>query len=186
MEATTHGLRALPELRLEQLPRMADFALWSTACETAFCPAGGFLHAYNANRRTAVEEVVDADPVAARIRDMMAERTMWTGNASDLLRVGADISRDEVSRIGVGWPKSPRALAGRLRRAQTPLRALGIEITFGREGRAGTRIIRLRASRENPTRTTVSTVSTVGIVVDEGPSGPRQAPPGPRRIRRSR
>jgi hypothetical protein len=32
MEAATHGLRALPEVRLEQLPRMADFALWSTAC----------------------------------------------------------------------------------------------------------------------------------------------------------
>jgi hypothetical protein len=61
----------------------------------------------------------------------------------------------------VGWPRSPRALAGRLRRAQTPLRALGIEISFGREGRAGTRIIRLRASRTKPTRMTVSTVSTV-------------------------
>jgi hypothetical protein len=178
MEAATYGLRALPEVRLEQLPRMADFALWSTACETAFCAAGSFFHAYNANRWAAIEEVVEADPVAARIRGIMAERTMWTGNASDLLRVGADVSRDDVSRIGVGWPKSPRALAGRLRRAQTPLRALGIEITFGREGRAGTRIIRLRASRENPTRTTVSTVSTAGIDIDDAPSGKGQASSG--------
>jgi hypothetical protein len=159
---------------------MADFALRSTACEKAFCPGGGFLHAYKANRRAAIEDVVEADPVAARIRDIMAERTMWAGNASELLRVGADVSRDDVSRTGAGWPKSPRALAGRLRRAQTPLRALGIEITFGREGRAGTRIIRLKASRAasraNPTRTTVSTVGTVS---DEGPFGPVQPPPGP-------
>ena len=49
-----------------------------------------------------------------------------------------------------------------LRRAQTPLRALGIEMSFGHEGRAGTRIIRLRASRTKPIRPTVSTVSTVG------------------------
>jgi hypothetical protein len=152
LEAATYGLRALPEVRLEQLPRMADFALWSTACETAFCPAGGFLHAYNANRCAAIENVIEADPVAARIRDIMAERTIWTGNASDLLRIGADGSRDDVSRIDVGWPKSPRALAGRLRRAQTPLRALGIDVAFGREGRAGTRIIRLTASHENTTR----------------------------------
>ena len=48
IEAATRGLRSLPEVRLARLPRMADFALWSTACETAFCPAGGFLHAYNA------------------------------------------------------------------------------------------------------------------------------------------
>jgi hypothetical protein len=166
LNAASHGLRALPEVRLEQLPRMADFALWATACETAFCPTGGFLHAYKANRRSAIEDVVDADPVAARIRDLMAERTMWSGKASDLLRVGAHPSRDDASRTDVGWPKSPRALAGRLRRVQTPLRALGIDISFGREGRAGARIIRLRASNTMPTHTTVSTVSTVGKGID--------------------
>ena len=50
LDAASRGLRALPEVRLEQLPRMADFALWATACETAFCPTGGFLHAYKVNR----------------------------------------------------------------------------------------------------------------------------------------
>ena len=55
----------------------------------------------------------------------------------------------------------PRALAGRLRRAQTPLRALGIEIVFGREGRLGTRIIRITAMGENQTHDTVTTVSRV-------------------------
>ena len=140
---------------------MADFALWATACERVFCPASGFLHAYKANRRSAIEDVVEADPVAARIRDIMAERTMWSGNASDLSRFAAPHPRD-ISSTGAGWPKSPRALAGRLRRAQTPLRALGIEMTFGREGRAGTRIIRLTARSTRPVPATVSTVSTVG------------------------
>ena len=41
------------------------------------------------------------------------------------------------------WPDSPRALAGRLRRAATFLRKIGIEIGFDREGRARTRIIRI-------------------------------------------
>jgi hypothetical protein len=50
-----------------------------------------------------------------------------------------------------------RALAGHLRRAQTFLRALGIDIAFSREGRAGKRVIRMRTSVEN----TVSTVSSV-------------------------
>ena len=60
-----------------------------------------------------------------------------------------------------GWPKNPRALAGRLRRAQTPLRALGIYIVFGREGRLGTRTIRIAAMGENRTNDTVSTVSRI-------------------------
>jgi hypothetical protein len=36
LDAAAHGLRNLPGIYLEQLPRMADFALWTTACETAF------------------------------------------------------------------------------------------------------------------------------------------------------
>jgi hypothetical protein len=60
--------------------------------------------------------------------------------------------------------KNPRALAGRLRRAQTFLRTLGIEITFSREGRLGTRMIRVNTSTEN----TVSTVSIVGAARRNG------------------
>ena len=150
-DVASRGLRVLPEVRLEQLPRMADFAVWATACERAFCPAGGFLHAYKANRRSAVEDVVEADPVAARIRDLMAVRPSWSGNASELLRVMGYPSKNEGPWNGVEWPKSPRALAGRLRRAQTPLRALGIEMSFVREGPSGTRVIRLMARGANPT-----------------------------------
>jgi hypothetical protein len=161
LDAASHGLRMLPEVRLNRLPRMADFALWATACETAFWPAGTFLRAYEANRRAAIENVIEADPVAARVRDIVTEQTIWSGNASDLLRMGADPAGNGVSPRDAGWPKSPRALAGRLRRAQTALRTLGIEIAFGREGRAGTRIIRMSASREHECHQTVSIVSTV-------------------------
>ena len=39
LDAVVEGLRRLPETRLERLPRMADFALWATACETALWPS---------------------------------------------------------------------------------------------------------------------------------------------------
>src|SRR5438876_9894164 len=42
LDAAAHGLHMLPGVRLERLPRMADFALWATACESAFRPAGVF------------------------------------------------------------------------------------------------------------------------------------------------
>src|SRR5215467_1344130 len=63
-EAASRGLRTRAGVRFELLPRMADFALWATACETAFWPAGTFLHAYEMNRKAAIENVVEADPVA--------------------------------------------------------------------------------------------------------------------------
>ena len=43
---------------------------------------------------------------------------------------------------------NPRLLVGRLRRAY--LGALGIEVAFSREGRAGSRIIRMTAAIEDP------------------------------------
>jgi hypothetical protein len=142
----------LPRVRLQWLPRMADFALWVAACESAFRPAGSFQTAYSNTRRDAIENIIDADQVATCVRAIMADRSQWTGSASDLLQVGTNRP---------GWPKSPRALAGRLRRAQTFLRTLGIEIVFGREGRLGTRTIRITAMGENRTHNTVSTVSRV-------------------------
>ena len=162
LDAASHGLRTLPHVRLDRLPRMADFAIWATACETALWPTGAFARAYEANRRAAVEGVIDADPVAACVREIMTERSSWTGTAADLVRAGADRGSDGISRDGTGWPKNPRALAGRLRRAQTFLRVLGIDIVFSREGRAGSRIIRMRTTVEN-------TVCMVSSVRDHGP-----------------
>jgi hypothetical protein len=143
LDAAAHGLRRLPEIQVQRLPRMADFARWGMACETAMWPAGTFLRAYEANRRAAIERVADSDPVAACVREIMTERSTWSGCASDLYRTVAHSADSDGSKIVSGWPKNPRALAGRLRRVQTPLRTLGVEITFGREGRAGTRVIRM-------------------------------------------
>jgi hypothetical protein len=128
---------------------MADFALWATACESAFRPAGTLEAAYFNNRRDAIENIIDTDSVAAHLREIMADRAQWTGSAT-----GGHHNRP-------GWPKSPRALASRLRRAQTFLRTLGIEIVFGREGRLGARTIRITVMGENRSHNTVSTVSRV-------------------------
>jgi hypothetical protein len=149
LDAVVHGLRGIDGVQLDRLPRMADFAIWATACETALWPAGIFARAYAANRRAAIESIIEADPVATCVRAIMADRTMWSGSASDLLRLCAE------HFDGTACAKNSRALAGRLRRAQTFLRTLGIEIAFSREGRTGTRTIRMSTSAED----TVSTVS---------------------------
>jgi hypothetical protein len=121
---------------------MADFALWATACETALWPAGTFLRVYDANRRAAIEGVIEADPVAAFVREIMAGRSTWTGTATDFLRARIAADKDVPDRTG-GWPRNPRALAGRLRRCQTFLRTVGIDVAFSREGRTGSRMIRM-------------------------------------------
>ena len=142
LDAVVEGLKRLPETRLEKLPRMADFALWATACETALWPTGTFRSAYEGNRDDAVEGVIDADPIAAGVRALMAMQIEWTGTASDLLVALTEVAGERAAKSKT-WPDSPRALAGRLRRAATALRKVGIDMNFEREGRARTRIIRL-------------------------------------------
>jgi hypothetical protein len=111
---------------------MADFARWSTACETAIWPTGTFWTAYSSNRDEAVADVIEADPVANAVRALMATRTKWTGTASQLLDVLTGLV-EEVQRKSKSWPDAPRILSGRLRRAATFLRKAGIEVVFDRE-----------------------------------------------------
>jgi hypothetical protein len=80
------------------------------------------------------------------------------------------MTSQEEGQAGRKIARTSRATASY---ADVFLRVLGIDITFGREGRAGTRVIRIRTKPEN-------TVSTVSIVRDND-HDPRssQPPPGP-------
>jgi hypothetical protein len=140
LDAVAKGLAMLPRVKLDKLPRMADFALWAAACETALWSPGTFLSAYCGNREEAVDSVIDADPVAAAVRSMMAARTVWTGTASDLLGALAEVVGERAAKSKT-WPDTPKAMGGRLRRAATFLRKIGIDVGFEREGRTRTRII---------------------------------------------
>jgi hypothetical protein len=164
LDAVSYGLRAIGRVQLVALPRMADFALWATACEGALWPAGSFARAYAANRRAAIESIIEADPIATCVRTMMANRTMWTGSASDLPSLCAESARNEIS-TGGAWAKNPRALAGRLRRAQMFLRTLGMEITFSREGRLGTRMLRVSTSTEHTVSPSASSGPPAGMAL---------------------
>ena len=148
LDAVVQGLRRLPDTKLERLPRMADFALWASACETAVWSTGTFWSAYCGNRDEAVENVIEADPVAAVVRALMETRTKWTGTATSLLGTLSDRAGDRVAKSKT-WPASPRALSGRLRRTATFLRKVGIDIDHSKEGRARTRVIHITTARGN-------------------------------------
>jgi len=129
LDGVAHGLHRLPHTRLARTPRMADFALWATACETAFWDAGTFARAYGKNRDDAVSTVIEADLVATAVQSFMATRTQWEGTSSDLL--GAlKMAVGEAQAKLKEWLLTPRALSGRVRRAAATLRKVGIEITF--------------------------------------------------------
>ena len=120
---------SLPSVSLPYLPRMADFAKWGAACETAFGAPGSFWTAYSANRDDVIETVIDADPVATAIRKMMESQKVWTGTATELFaKLGAIVGEPK----SLSWPKAANILSGDLKTAAPGLRAVGIDIERGR------------------------------------------------------
>jgi hypothetical protein len=68
LDAVAHGLRMRDRIQFVRLPRMADFARWAAACETALWSPGTFCMAYDANRHRTIEDAVDSDPVTCACR----------------------------------------------------------------------------------------------------------------------
>ncbi len=133
LDALSDGLKQLPETKLDSHPRMADFALWATACEVALWgETGAFMAAYEANRADAIDEILEAHPVASSMRQLMEYRPSWTGTAAMLLNA---LSENAMSagRLPKTWPDSPRGLSGDLRRIAPFLRKVGIEIIFDKK-----------------------------------------------------
>ena len=142
MDATYQQGRKAHTIQLDRMPRMADFALWATACLDALWPPGTFINAYELNRNEAIADVIDADLVAVALRAFMAEiGSEWQGTATELLRELA-MSAGELQTKNRAWPGSPRALRGALQRAAAPLRKAGIVLDFNRKSNARTIIIR--------------------------------------------
>jgi len=134
LDVVAHGLRELPRAKLARLPRMADFALWASACETAMWPIGTFEAAYGDNRDGAVANVIDCDPVASAVRSFMETRAEWEGTATQLLSALEALAGERVIKSKT-WPKAPHALSGRLRRIAASLRKIGIDVAIDRDSK---------------------------------------------------
>jgi hypothetical protein len=135
LDGVAKGLAELPRTKLDKLPRMADFALWATACETALWPSGTFWSAYCGNRDEAVEGVIDADPIAAAVRAVMTTRTEWTGTASELLGALAEMAGERVAKGRPGPRAHGRWRAGCAGRRPSCARSASTSASSAKAGR---------------------------------------------------
>lgn len=150
LDAVALGLARIDEVEMERLPRMADFARWIVACEPALpWSEGAFLAAYDDVRSDMVQTGIEADPVAAAIRELMQSRDQWQGTATELLAALDDL-REHGTKPPKTWPETPQAMGGRLTRAAPNLRRVGIEVDRNRTGSTGRRVIDIRRLTDNP------------------------------------
>ncbi|MGF1472426.1 MAG: hypothetical protein ACFB50_11905 [Rubrobacteraceae bacterium] len=151
-EAVSGALRSVEAVRLEGMPRMADFAVWVTAAEEALgWEPGAFMDAYTGNRLEATDSALDADPVATAVLEFMSDRDEWTGTSSELWAALGELV-DEGVRHTKAWPGAPNALTGRLKRLAPTLRGVGIDYGEDRTGKDRSRKKRLVKNKPDKDR----------------------------------
>lgn len=127
LDAVSAALRNVDRVDLEELPRMADFAVWVAAAEEALpWEAGAFMGAYLGNRTEVDGIALDNDPVAAAVRDLMTSCGDWSGTATELYAVLTGLVGEDVRRSR-SWPSAPNSLSNRMKRIAPSLRESGIE-----------------------------------------------------------
>jgi energy-coupling factor transporter ATP-binding protein EcfA2 len=143
LDAVATALARLPDVKLAQSPRMADFAHWATAAEPALGLANGeFLRIYQDNSDGLVQATVDSDAVATAIYQLAATRSSsWEGTASELLE---ELRQADAGGKVTGskyFPQAGNALSQRVRRVAPALRRRGVDVSTGRAGHDRRRLI---------------------------------------------
>jgi hypothetical protein len=140
LDAATAGLKNLPNVKLDA-PRMADLALWATACEQSLgMKPGEVLTAYGSNRNETRNLALESSPLYEPVAELAHEG--FSGTVTELHARLTDMMSESMRR-SVRCPKAPNALGNALRRMAANLRAAGIEIQFSRADVQGRRLVSL-------------------------------------------
>ena len=133
------ALKLLPSVKLEKLPRLADWYVLSYAlCESMDGHTGQeFVEAYEfiLNRQT--ELAIESSLVAQACRLLTSQTGTWEGTASQLHEIklvheGYEYTSDFEDRCYLvndpNWPRTPATLGKELERCKPTLESIGIKV----------------------------------------------------------
>jgi hypothetical protein len=161
LAAVACGLRELPTVQLDRLPRMADYAEWIQSCEPALgLERGTMVGGYERSRQRSTASTIEGSSVGSALVEWLGANP-WEGTASELLAILSELVPDAIRRDSRRWPSNPRALSGTLRRLAPTLRLAGISIEWLTPSRTR-RVVRIGRCGV-PTVDTVATVAHAPI-----------------------
>ena len=118
LDAVAGGLREMPQVRLPELPRMADFARFGEAVGRGLgWPDGSFTSVYDDNRRDNTLTCLEESLIATTLLDNAAMDGLvnWTLSATEMLEdLTKMVPRKDAATAR--WPKTPKSFANELRR----------------------------------------------------------------------
>lgn len=122
------ALKSIDSTELKNYPRMADFAQWATAAETAFgFKNKAFIKAFEENQKSGNYIALEGSPFAETIQKFAADNESFEGNLQEFLNALDKYTTEEIKKSKL-YPKSPRGVRSKIERINPNLRAIGISI----------------------------------------------------------
>jgi hypothetical protein len=131
LDAVAGGLRELPSVHLNELPRMADYAEWGEAVGRSLgWSVETFLSAYDDNRKAAADPLLEGSTVAILLLALARQGVNWSGTTHELYN---KVIAATKAKLGPDWPKNFSTFGAELRRVAPQLRLHGIAVNFERK-----------------------------------------------------
>ncbi|NEC92620.1 ATP-binding protein [Streptomyces sp. SID12501] len=164
-------LAVLPSVRLESMPRMADFARVLAAVDQT--QGWNTLGDYLATSANVATDALEGDPFALAIGHLVDQAGTWQGTAAQLL---------EALPVPGGirppnWPKDATRAGGRVKRLAPLLRSTGITVDDTQRSRDRHRHKLLTLARAAPEEEPASAPDQGSLWPEGEPPGERDTPP---------
>jgi len=159
------AMKIKADIKIKELPRMADFALWGAAiAEVLGYGQEAFLTAYSRNINIQNEEVLKDSLVGTVVRHFMETTDFWKETPSETLAIFTEVAKE----LGINvekereWPKGANSLSRKLNELKTNLAEDGIKVDTDQRIGKSRAILLLKPSKN--------------IVSIGGPSEPQENP----------
>ncbi|MFJ3432750.1 ATP-binding protein [Streptomyces cyaneofuscatus] len=162
-------LDVLPSVRLDSMPRMADFARVLAAVDQV--TGWQTLPDYLAASSNVASDALEGDPFGSAVAALVEQAGTWTGTAAQLL----EQLQPPGSARPLDWPKDATRAGGKVKRLAPLLRSIGITVDDTQRSRGRTRHKLLILTRTDPDDTPASALSEP----DQGSLWPEGPPPDP-------
>lgn len=144
-------MATLPGVRLDSMPRMADFARVLAAVDQV--QEWHTLGAYLTTSANVAGDALEGDPFGTAVAALVEESGTWQGTAAQLL--------EQLQPPGgfrpQGWPKDATRAGGRIKRLAPLLRSIGVTVDDTQRSRDRHRHKLLILTRADPPGRTAST-----------------------------
>lgn len=169
LQALANAMAIYPNVKLDKLPRMADFTRWGYAIAEVLGYGGeSFLQAYRRNRNQSNEEAISSHPVAAAVVALMKDNKTWSGSVASLLNELERVAFQEKINTNVkSFPKAAHILSRRLKEVKSNLEDVGITFDIRHAGDSKKVSIQKSGSNVVPIRPQQGTLKLTGTDSNE-------------------